>query len=264
MRWREPRALAACWRLGWSEAREQRVGLLGHAVLFVIVLAVFWALWSATPLHEISGAPSREALLWYLAVTEWITFIVGARYREIEREVANGSIESALLRPLPHGLVTLARWCGGCTYQAMMLALVGVAAAWALTGSGPPHGAVLPLVALSSMLALALVLLCHLQFGYAAVWFGSAGPVFWIWQKLLFVFGGLLMPLFLYPPLLRQVADLSPFAAMLAAPASLMFGGDGARFAAVALGQLAWLAVVGALTLLVGWRATARLLRGGS
>jgi ABC-type uncharacterized transport system permease subunit len=70
------------------------------------------------------------------------------------------------------------------------------------------------------------------------------------------------MPLFLYPPLLRGVADASPFAAMLAAPASLVFDG-GAGVAAVLTAQLAWLALLGALTLAVGWRATARLVRGG-
>jgi ABC-2 type transport system permease protein len=259
---RDLRAMAACWQLGWRQAREQRLALLGHAVLLVLVLAIFWALWSATPLHEVPGAPSREALLWYLAITEWITFIAGARYREVEREITSGAIESALLRPLPFGLVTLARWGGGAAYQAAVLALVAIAAAWALTGSAPPHGALAPLIVLSGGLALAMVLLCHLQIGYATVWLGSAAPIFWVWQKLLFVFGGLLMPLFLYPPLLRGLADASPFAAMLAAPASLVLDGH-AHLAAVLVVQLGWLAVLAVMTLAVAWRATARLVRVG-
>jgi ABC-2 type transport system permease protein len=262
MRWRDVQALAACWQLGWSEAREQRLSLLGVAGLYVLVLAIFWAIWGATPLHEMHGAPPRESLLWYLAITEWIVFIVGGRYREVERDILSGAIESALLRPVSYGAATLARWSGGCAYQAIGLLVVGVATTWLLTGSAPPHGLLLPAVALSSALALALILLCHLQIGYAAVWLRVAAPVFWIWQKLLFVFGGLLMPLFLYPPLLRQAADASPFAAMLAGPASLMLDG-GERLGAVLAMQLAWLAILGALALAIGHLATARLLRLG-
>jgi viologen exporter family transport system permease protein len=262
MRWRDLQALAACWQLGWSEAREQRLSLLGTAGLYVLVLAIFWAIWGATPLHERQAAPSRASLLWYLAITEWIVFTAGARYREVERDVLSGAIESALLRPVSYGAATLARWSGGCTYQALVLLAVGVVTTWGLTGSGPPHGVLAPLVVLSGALALVLVLLCHLQIGYAAMWLRGAAPVFWVWQKLLFVFGGLLIPLVLYPPLLRRAADASPFAAMLAAPASLMLDG-GANLAAVLAAQLAWLAVLGVLAFAIGHWATARLLRVG-
>jgi ABC-2 type transport system permease protein len=264
-RQRELQAIAACFGLGFSQAREQRLALLGQSVLYVIVLAIFWGLWSATPLQELRGAaPSREALLWYLAITEWIVFAAGARYREIEREIASGAIDSALLRPLPHGVATLARWAGGGCYQMAALAVVGTVATWALTGSVPTQVVLAPLVVLSSLLALGLVLLSHLQLGYASVWLGSAAPLFWVWQKLLFVFGGLLFPLLLYPSALRRAAESSPFAAMLSAPASLVFGGDAAHVAALLVGQLLWLAVLGALTLVIARRATARLLRVGS
>ena len=257
-------AIAACWHLGWSQAREQRLVLAGQSVLYVIVLAIFWGLWSATPLQELRDtAPSREALLWYLAITEWIVFTAGARYREIEREVTSGAIESALLRPVPHGVATLARWAGGCSYQMGVMAVVGVAGAWAMTGSGPPQAALAPLVVLSSALSIALILLCQLQLGYAAVWFGSSAPLFWVWQKLLFVFGGLLFPLLLYPAALRRAAESSPFAAMLSAPAALMFGSDPMGLAVMLMGQLFWLAVLGVLTVAVGQWATSRLLRVG-
>jgi ABC-2 type transport system permease protein len=260
MRWRDLQALAACCWLGWSEARERRLALAGTSGIYVLVLAIFSAIWGATPLHEMHGAPARQSLLWYLAITEWIIFVSGTRYREIEREIRNGAFESALLRPVSHGLATLARWWGSCAYRAIVLAVVGIAATWTLTGSAPPQPALAPLIVLSSGLALTLILLCHLQFGYGTVWLGSAAPLFWVWEKLLFVFGGLVFPLLLYPSVLRTVAEWSPFAAMLAAPASLVFG---ASFAAVLTGQLIWLSVVVALTFAVVHGATARLLRTG-
>jgi ABC-2 type transport system permease protein len=261
----EARAAWACVLLGWRQAREQRLALLGPVVLYVVVLAIFWQLWKATPLHELGAAgPTADALLWYLAITEWIVFTAAGRYREIKAEISSGTIESALLRPLPHGIATLARWTGSSTYQLVVLGAAGMLAGWWLTGTLPPHAALLPFVVLSAVLALALVLLCHLQLGYAALWFGTAAPAFWIWQKLLFVFGGLLFPLGFYPPALRLVAGNSPFAAMLFAPASLVLEGNAVRPASLLAGQIAWLAVLGALAVVVSHRATARLVHAGS
>lgn len=260
---RELQAVAACWRLGWDQAREQRMRLLGQSVLYVIVLAIFWALWIATPMHELRGwTPTRESLLWYLAITEWIAFAPGAPYREVEAEITSGAIESALLRPLPHGLATLARWSGSTAYCMTVMAVVAVATAWLLTGHPPPHPRAAPLVVLSATLSLLLILLCQLQIGYVAVWFGVSGPVFWVWQKLVFVLGGLQFPLLLYPDLLRRVAESSPFAAMLFAPGSLVLDG-GAGFVSLIASQLLWLAILGAMTLAVSRAVTARLVRTG-
>jgi ABC-2 type transport system permease protein len=262
-----PHDWSAAWAfalLGWRQTREQRLALLGQSVLYVIVLAIFWQLWQATPLRELGAAgTSPESLLWYLAITEWIVFAAGARYREIEVEVSSAAIESALPRPLPHGITTLARWVGGSAYQLSILGVVGLLAAWWLTGTLPPNTALAPLVILSSVLALALVLLCHLQLGYAAVWFGTAAPAFWVWQKLFFVFGGLLFPLGFYPRVLRLLAENSPFAAMLFAPASLVLEGGANRITSLLVGQLAWLVVLGVLTILVSRRATARIVHAG-
>jgi ABC-2 type transport system permease protein len=200
--------------------------------------------------------------LWYLAITEWIVFTAGARYRQVEAEIASGATESALLRPLPHGLATLARWSGNTTWYITVMAFVGVATAWTLTGHAPPHPLLAPLVVLSAALSVLLILLCQLQLGYVAVWFGVSGPVFWVWQKLLFVLGGLQFPLLLYPGLLRRIAENSPFAAMLFAPGSLVLEG-GPAIASLFADQLLWLAILGALTLAVGRSVTARLVRTG-
>jgi ABC-2 type transport system permease protein len=96
---------------------------------------------------------------------------------------------------------------------------------------------------LSAALAMLLVLLWHLQIGFAAAWLGASAPTFWIWQKCLFVFGGLIMPLTIYPASLGAIARASPFAAMLFAPGSLMLddAADGAA-STIAL-QVGWLAI---------------------
>jgi ABC-2 type transport system permease protein len=64
--------------------------------------------------------------------------------------------------------------------------------------------------------------------GLTAFWLGDVTPLFWVWQKLLFILGGLMLPLAIYPEWLQRVAWLTPFPSLLAGPAEFMIGaGDG-------------------------------------
>jgi len=262
---RELRALAAFAALGWRGAVAAPLAAVGRAALYLVILGIFWRLWQATPLDELGPrAPGAADLLWYLAITEWIVFAGGMAYREVERDILSGDIAAALPRPVPYAAATLARWAGDAAYHLIVLAGVGFATAWWLAGPPPPSLAVMPAVALSGFLATLLVLLCHLQLGYAAAWFGTAAPPFWIWQKLTFVLGGLLMPLTLYPEPWHRVAAATPFAGMLFGPGSLALDPTLPRVASVILAQLFWLALVGGLTLWLDRRVVRRLLRHGA
>ena len=61
--------------------------------------------------------------------------------------------------------------------------------------------------------------------GLTAFWLGDVSPLFWIWQKLLFIFGGLMLPLSLYPEWMQRVAAYTPFPSILAGPAGFTIGG---------------------------------------
>jgi ABC-2 type transport system permease protein len=261
---REGRAVAAFALLGWRQVASERLALAGRAVLYVVVLGIFWRLWQATPLGELAPpAPDAAGLLWYLAITEWIVFSGGLPYRDVEADIASGQIAVALQRPVPYGIATLARWGGGAACHLVVLGAVGAGAAWYLTGTVPLTLAIAPGLALSGFLAVALILLCHLQLGYLAAWLGTSAPAFWIWQKSTFVLGGLLIPLTLYPPPWRGIAAMSPFAAMLFGPGSLALDA-GAPLAAVLVGQIVWLALLAAATFVIDRAVVARLLVHGA
>jgi ABC-type uncharacterized transport system permease subunit len=263
--WRETRALAAFVALGWHEAAAAPLALCGRAALYVVVLAIFARLWQVTPLGELPPpAPSAAQLLWYLAITEWIVFTGGMPYLDVEADITGGEIAVALQRPLPYGAAVLARWAGGAAFNLIVLGVIGTAAAWVLTGTLSLTLAMLPGLLLSGGIAIALILLCHLQLGYLSLWLGSAAPAFWVWQKATFVLGGLLIPLTLYPSPWRGIAAASPFAAMLFAPGSLAFDSSWPHVAAVLGGQIFWLALLGAVSVALGRAVVARLLeRGG-
>jgi ABC-2 type transport system permease protein len=72
--------------------------------------------------------------------------------------------------------------------------------------------------------ASALITALHLGIGLLAFWLQDVAPVYWVWQKLMFVLGGLMLPLELYPALVQRAALFTPFPSLLASPASFVLG----------------------------------------
>jgi ABC-2 type transport system permease protein len=261
---REASAIAAFFLLGWRRAIAEPAALTGRLLLYLLILAIFRQLWLATPLQELGpGAPTAADMLWYVTVTEWIVFAAGLPYRVVEEQIRSGQIESALLRPLPYAAATLAEWSGATAFYLLVMGAVGMAAAAWLTGTLPPATTAAWLIVPSGLVGCAIALLCQLQLGYAAAWLGTAAPLFWIWQKLLFVCGGLLLPLTLYPPALRGLAEYGPFAAILFAPGSLILAPAGISVGGILGRQAAWFAAIALLTAAVDRAAAARLSRRG-
>ena len=236
-------------RHGWRRSATQRAAALGLLLLYWLILLIFWGLWHATSAAELTDANvSRAGLFWYLIVTECIALSVGIPFRNVESEINNGDIAAGWMRPIPYALATLSEWAGHTLHRFVVLAIGGTVAGVWMIGSMPIALAALPILAVSTAIACVSMLLCHLQIGYAAAWVTSSTPLFWIWQKLSFVFGGLLIPLSIYPPTLQHISLCTPFAGMLYAPASLVFGPAPGDAAGTLAAQLGWLLALGFAT----------------
>jgi len=252
-------ALCAFVRLGWRRSASERTATIGLLLLYWLILLIFWGLWQATPATELLAANASQAsLFWYLVITECIALAVGYPYYSIEADINSGDIAAGLMRPVPYALATLADWIGQTSHRVIVLAVGGVIAGLWITGSVPVPFTTLPALVLSIAIGSTCALLCQLQLGYAAAWVGSSAPLFWIWQKLFFVLGGLMIPLTLYPPSLRLLSNFTPFASMLFAPGSLVFKASATSMAVTLATQLAWLTVLGIATWLVDRTVTRR------
>jgi len=258
-------ALRAFARIGWRRAAAEPLATAARGGLNVLALGIFWAFWRATPLAELRRPElTPERLIWYLAVTEWIVFSTGIPYREIEDDIRSGALATNLTRPIDYARACCAQWCGGIAFRLPIFALVGFVAALGLSGTVPIDPAMLLAGLASVLLALAILHLCHLMIGLATIWTGSAAPLHWIWQKGLFVLGGLIIPLSLYPAPFRRFAENSPFAAMLSAPASLALDPSPGHAIAVLRLQLIWLIVLAGMAWLTDRAAIARFLERGT
>ena len=254
-------ALAAFLRLGWREAAADHAGLVGRLLLFSLPVLIFGAIWRATPLAE--SGHDADRLTWYVMVTEAIIFAPGYVFREIEEDIRTGAIEAALTRPLAYVLARIAEEAGGTALRLLALGGLGTALAWLATGVVPLPWTAAPALVLVAAGGAVLALLFQVVIGFLTAWIGTPAPVYWIWQKLVFVFGGLFIPLTLYPRWLYDAGVTTPFAAILFHPASLVLDARPEMILGVLAWQGLWLVLALALVVVVAGAATRRFVSEG-
>lgn len=258
------RALAAIFGCSFCERLRHPAETLGFAVLLPALLFVFASLWKTTSRGQWLGGWTPAQLVLYLLVTELVTMSPGWAHQAIAASVRSGDVAGDLLRPVHWVPMQLARTLGNASARFLVLLASGGLAVLALTGA--PRLDARGVLALAVLLPMAVALDCcaRVLVGLLAFWFEESSPFFWIWQKLSFVMGGLMIPLDLYPAWLRSVAECLPFSAMIYGPARALVAFD-AHEAASALARLAaWLVVAVLALLLTFGRAGRRLaLNGG-
>jgi ABC-2 type transport system permease protein len=117
---------------------------------------------------------------------------------------------------------------------------------------------VLPLLLAAPSLVLAVMCNLVAQHAFAGVsfWIRDARATWFLYQKLVFIVGGMLLPLEVLPPVMTRVALFLPFMAMAYAPSRLASG----HLDLWLLGaQIGWLVVLGGLAVAVFSRGERRL-----
>lgn len=259
-----PGALAQAFRLGLREVSGQRGALVGIFVTYGVILSVWSSLYHLLPAVRLARVSLVYAeIVWYLALTEVVTFSIGHAYRRVQDDIHDREVAAYLSRPVGYVALVSAQELGQMTTKIGALLIPGALLAFTLTGTVPiGPAALLPLV-VSLVAGAALLLGVQILIGLATAWLGTSRPLFFIVQKLTFVLGGLVLPLDAYPPVLAAVSAWTPFPAMLYAPASFVLDPSPAHMAAALGLQAFWLCVV---WLSVAWAGAAferRLVRQG-
>jgi viologen exporter family transport system permease protein len=208
-----------------------------------VILGVFSSLWRAAAEAGLPMGADPKQLLWYLAITEWITLSTPQIHLDIQETIRGGDVVYRLGRPASFVLGELATGLGLLAVRLPVLGLTAVACASWFTGWVPPPATVAIVVPFGIAGAVLLTAL-HVWIGLLAFWMQDVSPVYWVCQKLLFVLGGMMLPLHLYPEVVQRLAALTPFPVLLAAPASFVFGAGLLAPAALATRLALWCVVI--------------------
>jgi ABC-2 type transport system permease protein len=193
----------------------------------------------------------------------WLIFPMLAWH--IQERISEGQIALDLARPVPFLGQLLANQLGATAAFAPFV-FVAVPLALFLGGLELPASPSAGLLYLVSMvLAYAVTTLLGMLMGLVAFWTLQTRGVQGIYDFVSQFFAGALVPLWFFPPALRQVADWLPFQAQAFIPLSLYMGQVPEGQIAGALGlQLFWVVTLFAICWLVWQRAMRRvIIQGG-
>jgi ABC-2 type transport system permease protein len=227
--------------------------LATQSISIVIYLWIFVQLWRAA--YSSSGADAIAGLtfqdtIWYLMMTESILLSKPRLPRQIAQTVKDGSIAYLLNKPYNYLLYHVATGLADSLISLVFYVIIGGAVTWVLVGPPPPAFGY-PLVLVAVLLGWLIDFCFAFLIGLAAFVSEDVSAFEWIYQKFLFILGGMLIPLDFFPGWLRTISTLTPFAYSMYAPARLFVDPTLERFLSVLLGQAGWLLVLGTLVTVV-------------
>ncbi len=260
------RVLRAAWRAAVAEGRKvggDRGGLLVSGVFVMVVVGMLISLWRAAA--EANGGQvagySAAALVWYVTTSEIATISQRMQFiDELGDDIGTGRIDTALLRPVPMVLMVWATQVGGMFPRLVVCCLGGIPLA-VLTVGAPPSWPAAALAAPALVLGIVLNITGQHVFAAAAFWLRNARATWFVYQKFVFVVGGMLLPLEVLPDWLESIARWLPFMAMAYVPARIAAGYFEPELLLI---QLAWLAALGLLALRVFDIGERRIMAGVS
>jgi ABC-2 type transport system permease protein len=239
--------------------------LVTRSAMILLFMWIFFQLWRITFTaagSEIINGLSLRDTMWYLLLAETLELGRARLARLISEQVKDGSIAYLLNKPYNFLLYQLSSGLGESLPRMVMLFVLGGALVWVL--AGPPPDLVNWPIALVALAGAWLLHFCvNALIGLSAFAVEEVAPFEWIYQKLVFILGGMLIPLDFYPAWLQTIAKSLPFAYMMYGPARLFVRPDLQLFILIIAGQLLWLVVLGGILALVFSRGMKRLAING-
>ncbi|MBA2369969.1 MAG: hypothetical protein H0V82_13275 [Candidatus Protochlamydia sp.] len=201
--------------LSFKHALKNYKALIGLSLFLMTCLVIFAHLWKIAAAKTGAVIFNPAQLLWYIAFNEWVLVSIPDTQDEMEQDLRSGRLAYLLPRPISYLGGTFAEAFGTLTVN--LLVLGGVTFLFTLWQAGglpfPPMGLLLSFI--FGFMAGIVAILFQMLIGLSAFWLQEVSPFFWIWEKLLFMLGGLMLPLTVYPLWMQRLAHLTPFPAIL-------------------------------------------------
>ena len=242
---RAVRAFPTLMKVGFAEAVAYRAEMLVWVLattMPLVMLALFRAVASEGPIGRF-GQPEIVA---YFLATFIVRQLTGSWASwQINYEVRQGTLAMRLLRPVHPFVVWAVEGLAALPMRALVS--VPIAIIWLATEgtASIAHAATSWLLLAPALLgAWLLTLLANLIIGSLSLFIDSSMKVMDLYVSAYFVMSGYLIPVELFPPAVRALADVLPFRYQIGFPVELMTGAyDGSWVTALGLLAREWVLV---------------------
>lgn len=205
----------AIFKLSFIHTLKNYKALIGLSIFLITCLLIFANLWkiAATKIGAVDLNP--DLLLWYIAFNEWVLVSLPHVHEDMEEDLRSGRLAYILPRPISYLGSTFAEAMGALSVNLIILGIVTFAFSWWQVGTLPFQASGLAFSIVFGIMAGVVAVLFKMIIGLSAFWLREVSPFFWVWEKLLFMFGGLMLPLAVYPKWMQTMAQFTPFPAIL-------------------------------------------------
>ncbi len=187
--------------------------LIFSSIFMVLIIFIFLKLWQAVFIsggRETLCGYTLKDMIWYMVITESVVLSLPQANQELSEQVKSGHIACYLIRPMNLVLYHYCDYLSRAVLKLPVNFLVGAALAYGFVGpiAFPAH----PVHLLAVLfLAVTLDFIIKMNIGILAFWMEETAPIYWIYQKLTFTLGGLMLPLDIFPDWLQRWCMNLPF-----------------------------------------------------
>jgi ABC-2 type transport system permease protein len=161
-------------------------------------------------------------MIWYLVVTELITLSRTDLHSQVNEDVKTGNIAYLLNKPYNYVLYCFSYFLGEIGTKLLTNGIAGLAIGLIYVGALEDFKFVhFPFILLSIIAGCVIHFFIYITLALTSFWFEENSAFFWIYSKLVFTLGGMLMPIELFPNWLQSVSKYMPFAYVTYVPAKL-------------------------------------------
>ncbi|MCI0713800.1 MAG: ABC-2 family transporter protein [Chloroflexi bacterium] len=233
--------------------------------IFIFIFAQIWKVTFASQNTNVINGLTLNMTIWYFVWAELVQLSKIDPVTTIQNEVKDGSLAYTLGRPYNYVLYHFFHGLGGVGIRLVSVLAFGSFVAGTQAGLLASFRLeVMPLVLFVTVLAFVLDYCIMAMIGLLAFFFEDVMAFRFIYSKITFVLGGLLIPVDFLPDTVQSIARVLPFNLVVYAPSKLFVAWDWEQFGFVVIMQFFWIGVMaGLLTLFYRYGVKRVTINGG-
>jgi len=223
-----------------------------RAVFILIILFIFINIWKAiySGQNLIEGY-TLAMIMWYMLMTESIVVSGSGVVKEVNKDVQSGDLAYQLNKPYSYIGYYFAKSMSYKIISFVITFAMGSILVSLMMGGFAFTFSNIPLIIIVVLLALVLDFFMLLCIALLAFWMEDTNSIKWIYDKLLFTVGGMLVPLEILPKWLANISNYLPFSFAVYHPAKLFVNFNLSNFFSVIGFQLIYIIVFMIISILI-------------
>lgn len=199
--------------------------LLSKNIFFIFIMFIYLMLWKNIYAQKgiaTIGGLTLNGMIWYLIFTELVTLSRTDLHTQVNDDVKTGNIAYLLNKPYNYVLYCFSYFIGEIGIRLLSNSFIGLAVGFIYAGTIENLSFIyLPFIILSLLIGCAINFFIYLCLALTSFWVEENSAFFWIYSKLIFTLGGMLIPIDLFPKWLQSLSHYLPFAYVTYVPARL-------------------------------------------